>query len=164
VREFSSLAENLENAKAIAVPTEIPTGPSCENAWQATLNGTSREGDHGDVQKDDVLNHLLHPLFIALLAYRMGGPINAGKILPYAHQCKLPDQSAAEDDPQNFHMEGDNKSIFADHRITLVWEEIHGQSKGASREHHVFMSGSGSGSAPLKIASSFTQVQTTQPV
>jgi hypothetical protein len=53
-------------------------------------------------------------------------------------------------------MEGDNKSIFADHRITLVWEEIHGQPKGASGEHHVFVSGSGSGSTPLKIASSFT--------
>jgi hypothetical protein len=146
VRQFCNLVENLENAKAIAVPTEAPTGPSCENAWQATLNDTSREGDPGDVQKDDLLDHLL----------RMGGPIIAGTTLPHAHQWKLPDPSAAEDDPQKFHMEGDNKSIFADHRITLVWEEIHGQSKGASGEHHVFVSGSDSGSTPLKIASSFT--------
>jgi hypothetical protein len=150
------LAENLQNAKAIAVPTEIPTGPSCENAWQATLNGTSREGDPGDVQRDDVLNHLLHPLFIALLTYRMGGPINAGTTLSHVHQWKLPDRSAPEDDPQNFHMEGDNKIIFADHRTTLVWKEIHGQSKGASRKHHIFMSGSGSGSTPFEIASSLT--------
>jgi hypothetical protein len=99
VRQFCNLVENLENAKAIAVSTEVLTGPSCENAWQATLNDTSREGDPGDVQKDDLLDHLLHPLFIALLAYRMGGPINAGTTLPHAHQWKLPDPSAAEDDP-----------------------------------------------------------------
>jgi hypothetical protein len=149
---FQRLADNLENAKAMAIPTDIPVGTGFNDAWRALLHRNDLTGDISNVEPHEVCDHLLHPLSVALLAYHMGGPVNAGTIPPHAHRWKLPDDSATAIDPQSFHMEGDDKSIFADHRITLVWEELNGQSKGASGQHHVFLSGNVTDSTPLETA------------
>jgi hypothetical protein len=149
---FKRLADNLENAKATAIPTDIPTGTGFHDAWRALLHGNVSNGDMSNVEPHDICDHLLHPLPVALLAYRMGGPIDAGTTPPHAHQWKLPDESATAIDSKNFHMEGENKSIFADHHITLVWEELNARSKVASGQHHVFLGGNVRDSAPLETA------------
>jgi hypothetical protein len=164
VSKFRNLAEALENERAVAIPADILADSAFHNAWRALLNdntayrGKRTNGHADDLEQNYACNKLLHPLAVALLAYRMGGPINAAST-PHAHQWKLPDQSAPESDQQNIHMEGENECIFYDHRVTLVWEEVNGDSRGVSGEHHVFRSGEGSGSKPLKTASVVNQSQ-----
>jgi hypothetical protein len=131
LKSFRSLADNLDNAKALAIPTDMPPGTGF----------------------NDLCDHLLHLLSVALLAYRMGGPLNAGTTPPHAHQWKPSGNLETAVDPQNFYMEGDNESIFADHRITLVWEETNGQARRASGDHHIFLNGNFTESAPLLTAS-----------
>jgi hypothetical protein len=108
----------------------------------------------GILQQHSIFHGLLHPLVITLLAYQMGGPVNAANTA-FAHQWKLPDQSLSESEMGNFHMEGDNGDvlIFDDHRLTLVWEEHSGKLRGTSGNHHLFLSGQGSGAQLLKTAS-----------
>jgi hypothetical protein len=155
---FRDLAETLENERAVAIPAETPAGFNFQDAWQAMLDGSidchsKLQPEYTGIRQQNYISEkLLHPLSVALLAYRMGGPINT-VTTPHAHQWKLPEQSVTASDLQNFHMEGENASIFCGHRLSLVWEESNGQSRGVSGNHHVFMSGKGSGSKSLKNAS-----------
>jgi hypothetical protein len=155
---FRYLVWTLENERAVAVPANTPDGFKFEDAWRAMLDdstdyyGKLQPGQPGNLQRYCIANNVLHPLLVALLAYRMGGPINTVSA-PHAHQWKLPDQSTTASDVQNFHMEGDNACIFYSHRMSLVWEETNGQSRGVSGNHHIFLSGEGSESKSLTTAS-----------
>jgi hypothetical protein len=165
-KKFLNLAESLEHVKGVAIPAEFDM---IDDSDEDVLRDAGRVMFHGDstysgrllalsppglLQQHFIFQGLLHPLFVALLAYQMGGPINAANTA-YAHQWKLPDQSLSDSDMKNFHMEGDNGDIliFDDHRITLVWEEHNGKPRGPSGKHHLFLSGQGSGAQPLKTAS-----------
>lgn len=85
---------------------------------------------------------LFHPLLIALLAYRLGGAINAA-LTTQARQWKLPEQSQSEDGLEDFHMEGNEDDIFSGHRMALVLEEQDGKTRGVSGTHHVFRGSEG---------------------
>ncbi|KAF2030686.1 hypothetical protein EK21DRAFT_65071, partial [Setomelanomma holmii] len=79
-------------------------------------------------------------LTIAILAFRMGGPVKAAKTA-YSHLWKLPEQTCHQAQPQNFHMEGDDGDLFDDHRLTIVWETRDALVSSASSSHHLFLSG-----------------------
>jgi hypothetical protein len=115
------------------------------DAWKDAFGSNAQVGYHSIVRHPELFRHptiiegLVHPLFIALLAYRLGGPVTAANTAT-AHQWKLPDQSKSEVQVNNFHIEGDDGDIFNDHRVTLVWEESD-ISTNTIGEHHIFQSG-----------------------
>jgi hypothetical protein len=162
---FLNLAESLEYAKGVAIPTEKDAvdeaeGRSLQSAWRELLNDNTAYGGRSlslsaeVLQQHSTFRGLLHPLVVALLAYRMGGPINAANT-GYAHQWKRPDHVAAPTDMRNFHMEGDNgePTIFDVQRLALVWGEHEGIPTSVCGEHNIFRSGQGCNPERLKTAS-----------
>lgn len=151
VRRFLHLAETLESVRAVAVQL----GPSNEiiSSWN-TLATTWVEADQETgldgctllAHKIELLESrlvdqtLLHPLFVALLAYQMGAPINAASTA-YAHEWKIPENSTKITGVPAFHIEGDSGDMFDDHRIALVWESRKEKSGSPSGQHHVFLTG-----------------------
>lgn len=93
----------------------------------------------------------LHPLYIALLSYHMGAPINAANTA-CAHRWKPPAASLSPNpsDLSNFRIEGDSGDVMEDHRITFVWEaNAGGYTLGTlSGSHNIFPPG---GSTPREL-------------
>jgi hypothetical protein len=145
VQNFRDLVENLERKGAVAIPTEhqpdISGNPTLDGMWQAVLNGEDAYQGRwlpthcGPRELCTIIDHLLHPLLIALLAYQMGGPINAAK----------------------------HGGVFDIHRLTFVWEQHSEESRGPSGSHHIFLNGNGIHSNLLKTASCITS-QISTPV
>lgn len=69
------------------------------------------------IDSPSISHVLLHPLSIALLAFRMGGVINAADT-SHLHEWKP--HTAAMTDAHNFHMKGASNDVFDDPRITTV--------------------------------------------
>lgn len=145
--KFVSLAESLDFSKAVAMhfggeSSEERT--SLTQAWNDAVEDADGSACTSLADKLELLDcpsvreGLLHPLSVALLAFRLGGPINAANTA-YAHVWKLPELDMSEE--QSFHMEGDSGDFFEDHRITIVWETQHGEAKSASGKHHIFLTG-----------------------
>jgi hypothetical protein len=139
VEKFVRLAQNLESTKAIALPfqdrdnilaTKWPhKAQEIHYPKRVLLNPTEL------LFCEQIEASLLHPLVIALLAYQMGGAVNAANTL-YSRQWQS--SKAPEPELARFYSEGDTKSIADDHRVTLVWEERGGRSTAVSGDHHIF--------------------------
>ncbi|KAF2125789.1 hypothetical protein P153DRAFT_399929 [Dothidotthia symphoricarpi CBS 119687] len=149
VRRFVYMAETLEINKAVAINSEesqddAPNGNTLIGAYAEVMNESSLSGYTSLAYKTELLQNasvnqaLLHPLFVALIAYRMGGPIVADAA--YAHKWKAPEGSATTG-VQAFHMEGDSGDAFDHHRITVVWEIRDGKPSSPSGTHHIFLAG-----------------------
>jgi hypothetical protein len=172
VQNFRDLVENLERKGAVAIPTEhqpdISGNPTLDGMWQAVLNGEDAYQGRwlpthcGPRELCTIIDHLLHPLLIALLAYQMGGPINAAKSA-HAHQWRRPTDPIDPQDTQNFYMESEHGGVFDIHRLTFVWEQHSEESRGPSGSHHIFLNGNGIHSNLLKTASCITS-QISTPV
>lgn len=101
------------------------------------MNGIMLGDTHELSTQASMAQGLFHPLPIALLACRMGVPVNAS-YTAQAYQWRRPGQSNRETEPMNFYMEGGCNGILSHHRMTLVWEEIEDKTKGMSDHHHAF--------------------------
>jgi hypothetical protein len=142
VDKFLDLAATLEHAKAIVLPAKRNERDDEDNVLIEDAHPETGQNYGGHLPayqprslcEADLQAELLHPMNIALLAFRMGGPINAANTA-YFHRWKLPYQAVHE---AQMHMEGDNDDIFDDHRMTLVWE---GNMRSPSGSHHLFLSG-----------------------
>lgn len=148
-RKFQDLAETLDQEMAVAVSgAEDHDGDawisSLKEAWMDAFGSNAQVGYLSILEHPEILRHptvsdgLVHPLFIALLAYQLGGPVTAANSAT-AHQWKLPDQSNSGAPAVNVHLEGDNGDIFSDHRLSLVWEENE-KSTNEIGKHHIFPS------------------------
>lgn len=144
VEKFVSLAETLDVSKAVAFHFESDDtqNKAFIQNWDSAMDdanghgGTSLHHSLELFEYPSIRHGLLHPLLVALLAYSLGGPVNAANTA-FAHAWRLPEASAAG--THNFYMEGDCGDVFDDLRLTLVWEAGDGQLKGVSGEHHVFL-------------------------
>jgi hypothetical protein len=161
---FTNLAESLEYARGVAILSgkevrEEADGPSLQAAWRDLLNRYTEYGGRyislsaDVVEQHPILRGFLHPLVIALLAYRMGGPINAADT-GYAHKWKCPNQLEIMTAEQSFHMEGEDgkPSILDVQRLTWVWEEYEGKSRSVRGQHNIFQGGQGVDPRPLTTA------------
>jgi hypothetical protein len=80
--KFHTLADNLQHTKAVAVPLADrlwldDDGNGLKATWQLLTNDTMFGNDYSLPTKGPVVQGSFHPLLIALLAYQMGGPVNA---------------------------------------------------------------------------------------
>jgi hypothetical protein len=162
INKFLVLAHTLEHSQAIGLPTDQASnlrgqGTGADD-WLAATQNVFADGSKLLDRSSPLLRHIAtragitHPLIIALLAFRLGGPVNAANTT-YAHQWKLPEQSQSAMHAQNFNMEGDRSDFFDEHRVTLVWQEREGQSEQLSGNHSVFRSGEANTWQPLTMAS-----------
>ncbi|CAO2653243.1 Nn.00g026540.m01.CDS01 [Neocucurbitaria sp. VM-36] len=147
IEKFISLAETLEFSKAVALrfgSAASEQGASLTRAWNDALEDAEETARMSFARRMELLDSpsvregLVHPLSVALLAYHLGGPINAANTA-CGHIWKLPKLPVTEE--LSFHKEGDNGDFFEGCRITLVWETQHGEMKSASGKHHVFLTG-----------------------
>jgi hypothetical protein len=97
---------------------------------------------------------LLHPLLVALVAYQLGGPVNAA-YATRTHEWKLPDD--AEAGMANLYTEGDTGNVFDSLCITKVWEERDGKVMGLSGRHDVFLTGDATPQLLTALDSTATQ-------
>jgi hypothetical protein len=151
VRRFMRMANTLEHARAIAIKDTADSDLQEDDAtpkerWHETLGGDVHGyrslAQHRELLRQDAIKeHLFHPLLVALLAFQVGGPVNAANTAT-AHRWTLqPDQSTSAVHVQNFLMQGDDQDFFDDHRVTLVWEEREGEEATSMGNHHIFHSG-----------------------
>jgi hypothetical protein len=152
VEKFLALARTLENAKALAVSFGAAENVENQQVSEVTvaLGGYPTPGDTPGRSKLSTSKHIrenmLHPLFIALLAFQYGGPINA------AFGTHEHDWRPSETTPKgmsSFCSEGDTGSIFDGLRMTVVWETRDGKTKEPSGAHSVFLTGE---SGPRRLA------------
>jgi hypothetical protein len=145
--KFRVLAENLQRTRAVAIPLADQFwlddhGNGLTAAWQSLKHDNIFGNGRSLPTKGPVVQGLFHPLLIALLAYQMGGPVNAS-LTAQAREWKYPTRSNSEGDSldvlPHFHNEHASDNILSDHRMTLVWEEIEGQIQGESGSHHVYL-------------------------
>ncbi|KAF1938547.1 hypothetical protein EJ02DRAFT_383571 [Clathrospora elynae] len=160
VQKFVALAQTLERSKAVAFlldaiehndeEIEIGTPQGADEADAPVQENVSMSGypSHPQSQPhtlprpfdcNNIPKDLLHPLLIALVAYQVGGPVNAA-YTTHSQEWELP----AEESPseaQSSHIEGDTGGIFDGFRVTRVWETRHGNATGPSGTHNVFLAG-----------------------
>ena len=145
VKKFVALAHMLDSAKAVGFlfgvanedePVEGTAGKSLvASAYPALVNNTRQRGYSTSKFVDE---SFLHPLLIALLAFQLGGPVNAA-FTTYDSEWRLP--PATSSDVQAFYSEGDTGDFFDTFRITKVWENREGKITGPSGSHSVFLTG-----------------------
>jgi hypothetical protein len=139
------LAQTLESLKAVAFAlgtadsVEIRASrteekvsaskcPSPELASSPLKRPTSKHA-----QED-----FLHPLLVALVAFKLGGPVNAA-FTTHQHEWRIPSDNTR--DTPNLHSEGDAGNLFEEMRITVVWETRDGEAAVPSGNHTVFLTG-----------------------
>jgi hypothetical protein len=145
--KFLELATILENAKAVAF-SDIIISQSLIDAHSITLPPDDSNTDHeASISKyAQLLNpepefaQCIHPLFILLLAYRLGGPINAS-YTAYTHKWKPPQHSASAKPSDLILTEGDTKDFMTNHRLTFAWEMRNDTAMKPSGDHNIFPSG-----------------------
>ncbi|KAL5113257.1 hypothetical protein ACEQ8H_008873 [Pleosporales sp. CAS-2024a] len=148
-QKFRLFAERLENAKAISIALQCQAsdeaeGKDLQDAWLSLLGGDTAYDGKSFACPDELgaepsaSQGLFHPLLIALLAYQMGGAVNA-VFTARGHQWRLPEQADCATGLENFHQEGGQEDILSDHRMTLVWEEHDNKARAVSGTHHVFL-------------------------
>ncbi|KAG9190923.1 hypothetical protein G6011_09011 [Alternaria panax] len=144
VQKFVALAQTLESSKAVAFSlgtdgVEIAAWTAEEKASTSgyplpeLISSPLKRPASNQHQKD-----FLHPLLVALLAFKLGGPVNAA-FTTYQHEWRVPSDNSC--DTPNLHTEGDSGNIFEDLRITVVWEMRDGEVSGLSGNHTVFLTG-----------------------
>lgn len=145
VQKFLVLAQTLESSKAVAFSlgiadsVEIAASTTAEKVAASLYSSPELASSSLDrptpkpVQKD-----FLHPLWVALLAFKLGGPINAASTT-HQHEWRLPSEKTR--DTPSFYSEGDFVNMFEDLRIAVIWETRDGEAAGPSGNHTVFLTG-----------------------
>ncbi|KAF2824816.1 hypothetical protein CC86DRAFT_420044 [Ophiobolus disseminans] len=148
-KRFVILAHTLEHANAVALPVDHNAGnlkASCtlQEAWNDTLQGELAYGGTLLINQSGVLRHsitqagVIHPLTVAILAFRLGGPVNAANSA-YAQQWRLSERPVPAGQVKKFHMEGESRNIFDEQRVAFVWEVRDGQVCSTSDDHSIFL-------------------------
>jgi hypothetical protein len=174
VTKFRDLAEHLQHTQAVVIVTggqdvSDEDGYGLRDAWRSLLNDDAAYGGRFVrcpeqlAAEPSMLQGLFHPLLIALLAYRMGGAVNA-VLTTQARQWKLPEQSQSEDGLENFHTEGNEDDFLSGHRMALVWEERDGKTRGVSGTHHVFRGSEGFQSHALETIGHLDEAEAVLPM
>lgn len=145
VERFVALAQMLDSAKAVGFlfgvanedePMEETVEKDLVAGAYSTPVDNTRQGNYSTSKSGD--ESFLHPLLIALLAFQLGGPVNAA-FTTYVSEWRLPD--ATSSDVQAFYSEGDAGGFFNTFRVTKVWENREGKTTGPSGSHSVFLTG-----------------------
>ncbi|KAF2635775.1 hypothetical protein P280DRAFT_370567, partial [Massarina eburnea CBS 473.64] len=148
IQKFLLLAATMDSTKAAAF-TDVTVANTLIETHAKTLRSTATPSSQKAAflcQNTSLLHHeandepCIHPLFILLLAYRIGGPINAANTA-YAHQWKAPNSANPESAADLVHTEGDTGDFMEDHRLTFAWEMRDGVAKTPSGIHDIFPSG-----------------------
>ncbi|KAF2788347.1 hypothetical protein K505DRAFT_255757 [Melanomma pulvis-pyrius CBS 109.77] len=146
MKNFHDLADILKRACAIEFPNQPHVDEVLASDYSEAIDTTNENPEnaylclarHSDLlQRISTHQGFLHPLFITLLAYQMGGPINAATTA-YGHDWR---KSEGSTDLQAVHMEGDSGDILDDYRVTFAWERRGDTMKKLSGDHHIFLTG-----------------------
>lgn len=97
------------------------------------LHGTDETSSRSEVSS----HTLLRPLTVALLAYRLGGAVNAADA-PYQSE-RVPNRNSAAD-AANFYSEGGSRDVFNKYRVTSVWKMHGNRVTEPSGSHNIFHS------------------------
>jgi hypothetical protein len=147
VPKFTALATILEDSKVLAFPLGMK---------EHLDNDGSTELDSNFVREN-----LLRPLSVALLAFQLGGPVNAAFTFR-KHEWRMPANSMVE--TPHHHMEGDTGDIFDGLRVTTVWEaQDDGTISAPSGTHNVFLTGDAT-AQPLRPLESTTNPGPSTPL
>jgi hypothetical protein len=144
VRKFVTLAQTLESSKAVAFSfgqtegVEVGSSPIEEEAASRDSSPELLSSPLELPASKPVREDILHPLSVALLAFRLGGPVNAAFT---THQNEWTLQKDAAHDAPSFYCEGDVGGMFEDLRVTVVWETRDEKESGPSGTHSVFLTG-----------------------
>ncbi|CAA9959022.1 hypothetical protein PTMSG1_02550 [Pyrenophora teres f. maculata] len=142
VQKFVAIAQMLERSKAVGflLGAVEPANEAVENDLVADAYPSPVEhpGERTCCTPNSAHEYLLHPLLVALLAFQLGGPVNAA-FTTHELEWKLPDDTTS--DMPTFYSEGDTGDLFHEFRITRVWETYEGRTVGPSGNHSVFMTG-----------------------
>ena len=145
VQKFLTLAELLEGSKAVGFLFDVASG--VEPMEKAAENDVLINAYPSPVEDPEqrtcfapkpVHELLLHPLLIALLAFQLGGPVNAA-FTAHELEWKLPEDTTST--IPTLYNEGDTGNLFDGFRITRVWETRDGKTVGPSGSHSVFLTG-----------------------
>lgn len=146
MKNFRDLADILKSACAIEFPNQPHVDEVLASEYSEAIDTTNENpasaylclAQHPDLlQSISTHQGFLHPLFISLLAYQMGGPVNAATTA-YGHDWR---KSEGSTDLPAFHMEGDSGDILDDYRMTFAWERRGDTMKRLSGDHHIFLTG-----------------------
>ena len=145
IKTFLSLADTLKNSSAIQFLDQPHLNEELALKYQQATEAASSESSTPYLclaQLPNLLHDLstheglIHPLLVAVLAYCMGGPINAAN-KAYGHEWRTP----VDKEARMLHMEGDNGDILDDYRLTFVWEHFGDAMQKPSGDHHIFLTG-----------------------
>jgi hypothetical protein len=143
VQKFVALAQTLEGSKAVAFLFSDTGGVGIEDEAaegdEIASDCPSPEQRAGTpLMSKHVSEHILHPLLVALLAYQLGGPVNAA-FTKQEHEWKVPEDVG--NGAPNFYSEGDAGNVFDEFRVTMVWETQDDMMVGPLGIHNVFLTG-----------------------
>ena len=167
VEKFRTLAQTLDRSKAVAFTfgveedEEIVTLPIEEQV--AASGDSSPEPQSSPLELSTSMparEDTLHPLLVALLAFKLGGPINAA-FTGHQHEWRPPIDTAR--DTPSFYSEGDVGDFFDDIRITIVWEMRDDKATGPSGKHSVFLT-SDATPRPLEALTVQKRAEASSPV
>ncbi|KAH9873227.1 hypothetical protein J1614_005625 [Plenodomus biglobosus] len=97
-----------------------------------------------------LLESATHPLTIALLAYHLGGPVNAAYTARKHFWRSYPSSGVSMPE---FHVEGGTGEVLKEVRVTVVWEEQDRTAIRPTGKHDVFLTGDAT-PLPLVFANS----------
>jgi len=145
VQKFVTLAELLEDSKAVGFLFDVASsvepvekGAKNDVVTSAYPSPVEDPGQRTCSTPEPAHEPLLHPLLIALLAFQLGGPVNAA-FTTHEIEWKLPAETTST--IATLYSEGDTGNLFDDFRITRVWETRDGKTIGPSGRHSVFLTG-----------------------
>ncbi|KAF1833454.1 hypothetical protein BDW02DRAFT_527572 [Decorospora gaudefroyi] len=138
LQKFVALADALDKSKAVAfllgTADSVHAADSEEKEAAAKMYLSPPREKFCSLRCHDIL----HPLLVALVAFRLGGPVNATFSI-HEHEWKLPVD--ADNHVPAFYSEGDTADLFDEFRITVVWEMRDDKKTALSGTHSVFLSG-----------------------
>jgi hypothetical protein len=157
VKTFLNLTNVLDDACAVLFPDQPHLDEGLALKYQQAKAAASSESSTPYLciaQFPDLLHSfsqhegLTHPLLIVVLAYCMGGPINAAN-KAYGHEWRTSIDAGA----RLPHMEGDTGDILDDYRLTFVWEHFGDVMQKPSGDHHIFLTGDTTPHQLLEVSS-----------
>lgn len=147
VRKFVNLGNTLGISKALAFPhgatlckDYADVAEPGDESEELRLIESEPEAQGFKINDDTIIStmreSLAHPLLVALVAYHLGGPVNAAFTIR-SHEWKLSEVGLAN--KPVFHIEGDTGVLFDDIRVTTAWEVHDKLIAGPSGEHSIFL-------------------------
>jgi hypothetical protein len=145
VQKFATLAQTLGSSKAVAF---LLGDAEAVEARDEVAEEDGNASDHSSPEQSSgpptpsTSKHTcgisLHPLLVALLAYQLGGPVNAA-FATHEHEWKVPDDVG--NGVPSLYSEGDVGDVLDVFRVTIVWETQDGMTVGPLGNHNVFLTG-----------------------